>query len=413
MTAPVEVDPVEFVGAQGQLLAGALVRPADGAIRATAVFAHCFTCGQDSLAATRISRALAGAGIAVLRFDFTGLGGSDGDFANTDFSSNVDDLWAAARWLEQHHQAPALLVGHSLGGAAVVAVAPDLPSVRAVVTIGAPASAGHLRRLLAPVAPALATATSATLVLGGRPFQVGRALLDDLDRWGDAPPTARLAAALLVMHAPADQIVEIGEAHRLFAAAPHPRSFVSLDGADHLLRRPADAAYAAEVIAAWASRYLGPAPATASPRPALAPGVVEVDALPGVYACQLRAGRHVLTADEPVTLGGADRGPGPYDLLLMALGACTSITLRLYAQRKGLPLTGVTVRLRHARGHGADCATCADGPGAALEHIVVDLVLTGELTDADRARLRAIATRCPVHRTLSLPLTIDETLASA
>ncbi|MGR4870193.1 alpha/beta fold hydrolase [Variovorax sp. LARHSF232] len=397
---------VEFVGAQGNTLVGALELP-DGAVHYTALFAHCFACGKDSLAAARISRALAREGVAVLRFDFTGLGGSEGDFGNAGFASNVQDLLAAARWLEQQqHAAPQMLLGHSLGGLAVLMAALQLLSVRAVVTIGAPSQADHVLHLLAPAQQALDQgADRAPVRLGTREFDISRSFIDDLRRRDHADDIRRLRAALLIFHSPVDQTVDIDEARKLFEAARHPKSFISLDGADHLLSRREDADFVAQLSAAWARRHLdlqaskeaaAPAPAPAA-LPLEAP--VQVSEIDHRFLCELAAGAHRLLADEPASVGGSDKGPTPYDLLLMSLGACTAMTLRLYAQRKSMPLEDVQVLLEHDRLHARDCAEC-EGREGQLERIRRRLRFKGPLSEAQRTDLLRIADRCPVHRTL-------------
>ena len=395
---------VEFVNAEGQALAGLLETPPQSVpIARYALFAHCFTCGKDIAAASRISRALAGRGIAVLRFDFTGLGNSDGDFANTNFSSNVQDLLAAAEALKEGYQAPALLIGHSLGGAAVLAAASQLDSVEAVVTIGAPATASHVRHLFGAAQAELEEAGEAEVEIGSRSFRVKRQLLDDLDRYCDASHLRDLNRALLVFHAPLDQIVSIDEAAKIYQAAKHPKSFISLDQADHMLSNREDAEYVAETLIVWASRYLnlsrrefehsyGTAPPVES-------GEVLVTELDRKFLRGLYTQNHQSMSDEPKPLGGRDLGPSPYDLLLMALGSCTSMTLRMYANQKSLELDSIEVRLRHDRVHADDCADCTEVAGK-IDRITRSLTLTGNLTDAQRLRLLEIADRCPVHRTL-------------
>lgn len=393
---------VTFPGAQGGALAGRLHLPPT-APRAFAVFAHCFTCGKDVHAAVRVSAALAEAGIATLRFDFTGLGESEGDFAGTTFSGNVDDLVAACDWLRRTHQAPRLLVGHSLGGAAVIAAAARVPEVRAVATIAAPADPAHVRTLFGPRAAELEATGEAEVSLGGpRPFRIRRELLDDLARHESSDAVRELNRALLVLHAPADPIVPVDHARRLFEAARHPKSFVSLDGADHLLSRAEDARWTGGLIATWAARYLGadlPGPAGLERAPAPEGDEVVVRGGPTGYTQHVRVGRHALLADEPVEVGGADAGPTPYGLLLSALGACTSMTLRMYAERKKWPLEGVTVRLTHRKVHAQDCAECETKDGH-VDVIERALTVDGPLDEAQRRRLLEIANKCPVHRTL-------------
>ena len=247
-----------FPGANGAMLAARLDSP-DGAVRAYALFAHCFTCGKDVFAASRIAQALTDHGIAVLRFDFTGLGASEGDFANTNFSSNIADLRAAAAYLRVHHAAPQILIGHSLGGAATLAVAGDIPEARAVVTIAAPSDPSHVMHLFGAQADTIAAEGEAQVRLAGRPFRIRQQFLDDIADQALQPKIAALRKALLVMHAPGDTTVDIDNAMRIFQAARHPKSYISLDDADHLLTRREDAVYVANLIAAWSGRYLDPA----------------------------------------------------------------------------------------------------------------------------------------------------------
>jgi alpha/beta superfamily hydrolase len=344
---------VTFSGSAGGDLAARLDAPANP--RAFALFAHCFTCGKDIFAAARIAEGLNARGIAVLRFDFTGIGSSEGEFANTNFSSNIRDLVAAADYLRENHSAPSLLIGHSLGGAAVLAAAEHVPEATAVVTIGAPSSAPHVMHNFAANLAEIAEKGTAQVTLAGRTFTVTKQFLDDVAEHNFLPGLARMKKALLVCHAPRDEYVGIDSATAIFMAARHPKSFLSLDTADHLVRRRDDAIYLADVIAAWASRYLPAAEAAQ----ALSPGVVEVsEARTGHLTQRVRAGRHVLTADEPAAKGGDDAGPDPYDYLLAALGACTSMTMRLYAERKGIPAERFSVRLSHRKIHARDCADC-------------------------------------------------------
>ncbi len=400
---------VEFSGSQGATLAARLDTP-NTAPRAWAVFAHCFTCSKDTKAAAYIARALAEAGFGVLRFDFTGLGGSGGDFANTHFSSNVEDLVAAADWLREQHGAPTLLIGHSLGGAAVLAAAQRIADCRAVATIGAPFDPAHVTKQFGDDLTIIAEQGQATVRLAGRPFTISRAFLDDLAGQAQAERIHRLKRPLLVLHAPQDTVVDVGNARAIFEAALHPKSFVSLDGADHLLNREDDARFAAQVIAAWAERYLPPrAPET----PVAGDDWVDVEETgTSAFTVQVRAGRHRWLADEPVAVGGADAGPSPYDLLAAALGACTAMTLRIYAKQKQWPLGQVRVRLRHAKIHAADCEHCETQTGK-IDRIERMLEIGGELDDTQRQRLLEIADKCPVHRTLHGEVDIVTRLGSA
>jgi len=390
---------VNFPGSSGAALAAQLDLPLERAPRAYALLAHCFTCSKDTKATAFIAGALADAGIATLRFDFTGLGGSDGEFANTDFSSNVSDLVAAARWLEQHHRAPALLVGHSLGGAAVLAAAAQIPSATAVATINAPSDPAHVLAQFAGREAEIEARGEAEVDLGGRHFRVKREFLEDITGQKLAGALTGLGRALLVMHTPRDTVVSIDHASALFLGAKHPKSFVSLDDADHLLTRREDARYAATVLAAWASRYLPVGPTETPSAEIMRDSVVVTETREGKLQQAIVAGPHRLLADEPIALGGLDSGPTPYDLLLAALGACTAMTVRMYADLKHLPLERVSVTLRHDKVHATDCAECETKEGR-IDKIERIVALEGDLDDAAKAKLLEIANKCPVHRTL-------------
>jgi putative redox protein len=397
-----------FAGAQGVELAARLDLPV-GAPRAYALFAHCFTCTKDIFAAARIASGLAEQGIAVLRFDFTGLGHSQGEFANTNFSSNVADLVCAADYLRETRAAPRVLVGHSLGGAAVLAAAPRIPEAVAVATIGAPADPAHVRHLFQAAGPEIEAEGEAEVLLAGRPFRIRKQFLEDIEKHKLAGTLAELRKALLVFHAPRDATVGIENAGEIFQAAKHPKSFISLDNADHLLSRREDAVYVATVLAGWASRYLGRAAAPEAPR--AAPGTVVVrETGEGRFAQHIAAGKHVLRADEPEEFGGDESGPGPYDLLLAGLGACTSMTLRMYAERKGWPLDRATVTLRHEKIHAQDCEDC-ETKGGRIDRIERRLALEGTLDPAQRTKLLEIADKCPVHRTLESEVVIETKLS--
>jgi putative redox protein len=395
----------DFPNARGQTLAALLQRPA-GEPAAFALFAHCFTCGKDNLAAKRIAEALAERGIAVLRFDFTGLGASEGEFANTHFSSNVADLVAAADHLRRTARAPTLLVGHSLGGAAVLAAAGQIPEARAVATIAAPSDPGHVTGLFREHVDEIRAAGEGEVVLAGRPFRIRREFLDDVAEQKLLDRVKDLHKALLVLQSPSDETVGIDNASRIFLAARHPKSFVSLADADHLLSRRRDALYAAHVIAAWAERYVEPAPAETSED---ARAVVVSETGEGKFQQSVAIGPHRFLADEPVAAGGLDTGPSPYEWLIAGLGACTAMTLRLYAGQKQLPLAGVSVTLRHSKIHAADCATCETKEGK-LDRIDRTIALEGPLDEAQRARLLEIADKCPVHRTLTSEIEIRTSL---
>lgn len=403
---------VAFAGSSGSSLAGRLDMP-DAQPQAFALFAHCFTCSKDVLAASRIARALTEFGFAVLRFDFTGLGGSDGDFANTNFTSNIADLVNAADYLRTNHAAPRILVGHSLGGAAVLAAAEHIPEARAVATIGAPADTEHLLHLIGENREEIEATGEAEIRLAERSFRIRRQFLDDIADQPQSDRIRRLGAALLVMHSPTDETVGIDNARRIFDTARHPKSFVSLDGADHLLTRARDARFAASMLAAWASRYLDegvPPTSGASAAEDAEPRLVVVSGNgQGPYGQSITAGRHLLSADEPAPVGH-DIGPSPYDFLLAGLGACTSMTLRMYASRRKWPLEGVTVSLRHSRIHAEDCADCETESGQ-IDRIDRVIQLSGPLDAEQRLRLLEIADRCPVHRTLRSEVDVRTSLA--
>ena len=395
---------VTFPGASGASLAARLDRPA-GRPRAYALFAHCFTCNKDIFAAARIAGALAAQGIAVLRFDFTGLGASEGDFANTNFSSNVEDLVCAADFLRDNHEAPKLLIGHSLGAAAVLAAAGQVPEAVAVATIAAPADPAHVAEHFTDARPEIEAAGEAEVLLVGRPFRIKKQFLEDIETHKLESAIGELRKALMVFHAPRDATVGIDNASRIFLAAKHPKSFVSLDDADHLLSRREDAVYVADVLAAWAGRYLEPQEDKPALRAAAGQVVVE-ETGEGKFTQRIAAGAHALRADEPESYGGLDSGPSPYDLLLAGLGACTSMTLRLYAERKGLALERTRVTLSHDKIHAEDCASCESKDGK-IDRIRRTVEVSGDLKPEERQRLLEIADRCPVHRTLESEVLIE------
>jgi putative redox protein len=393
----------DFPNANGEKLAAALDLPL-GEPAAYALFAHCFTCGKDHRAARRIAERLTAHGIAVLRFDFTGLGGSEGEFANTHFSSNVDDLVAAADHLRRMKAAPAILIGHSLGGAAVLAAAHRLAEARAVVTIAAPFDPGHVTGLFKEHLEAIRSDGEIEVALAGRPFRIRREFLDDVAMQRLKERISGLRKALLIFHSPTDDIVGIDNASQIFTSAKHPKSFVSLAEADHLLSRKSDAVYVANVIAAWADRFLDQ-PAAVVPSDDEKGVVLVRETGQGKFQQEIVSGPHHLTADEPASVGGLDSGPGPYDLLLAALGACTSMTVRLYAERKKLSLERVSVRLSHHRIHAEDCETCETQEGM-LDRIDRSVTFEGTLDTDQRKRLLEIADKCPVHRTLTSEIDI-------
>ena len=393
----------QFSGSDGLKLAATLDLP-DADPIAYALFAHCFTCGKDVLAAKRIAAGLVARGIAVLRFDFTGLGASEGEFANSTFSSNIADLVLAADHLRQTRKAPALLIGHSLGGAAILAAAGQIPEAKAVATIAAPSDPAHVTHLFSDRIEDIKTQGKVEVSLAGRPFHMKREFLDDITEHNLMGQVAKLHKALLIMHSPTDDTVGIDNATHIFAAAKHPKSFISLLGADHLLTQRRDTSYVADVIASWAQRYLEPA-STVAPEDAGPRSVVVQETRNSKFQQTVTVGPHRLIADEPVSAGGEDTGPGPYDYLLAALGACTSMTMRLYADRKTLPLDRVTVMLRHSKIHAEDCAECETKVGM-LDQIERDIAMEGALDAEQRQKLMEIADKCPVHRTLTSEIRI-------
>ncbi|MCJ7873774.1 alpha/beta fold hydrolase [Phaeobacter sp. J2-8] len=385
-----------FTGHSGDTLAARLDLP-DGPHLATALFAHCFTCSKDIPAARRISSRLAAMGIAVLRFDFTGLGHSEGEFCNTTFSSNVGDLEAACAALTDRGMAPGLLIGHSLGGAAVLRAAGNMSGIKAVATLGAPFDPKHVTHNFAGALDDIAQKGKAHVMLGGRSIEIGRDFVDDVSAQNLEPVIANLHKALLVLHAPLDDVVGIDNAANIFLAAKHPKSFVTLDNADHLISRPRDAEYAAEVIAAWAGRYLDLAPP--APPPGAPEGIVRVaEADPAGFLQDINDGpwHHVL-ADEPKAYGGSNRGMSPYGFLAAGLGACTSMTIRMYARRKGWPLEHVSVDVSHDKMHAQDAGT---GVETKIDFFRRVIRLEGGLSPEQRDRLMEIADKCPVHQTM-------------
>jgi uncharacterized OsmC-like protein/pimeloyl-ACP methyl ester carboxylesterase len=389
-----------FPSRLGHELAARLDMPVAGA-RAYALFAHCFTCTKDIFAARRIAATLASLGVAVLRFDFTGLGSSEGEFQNTNFSSNVEDLVRATDHLREHYRAPAIVIGHSLGGAAVLAAAHRIPEAKAIVTIGAPSDVAHVLHQFQAQLDDIERNGIANVTLGGRTFPISKGLIEDAKGQELQRHVAHLRKALLVMHAPQDQIVGIEHATSIFMAARHPKSFVSLDSADYLLSGRQDAAYAAQVIAAWASRYipLDEADVGEDRRDS----VVAMETGAGKFQTTIAAGRHGLVADEPVSVGGLDSGPSPYDYLAAALAACTSMTLRVYAEHKQLTLGRLTVSVRHGKlpaEHCHDCGEAAEGRTGQIDRFERMISVEGGVDAVTAGKLIEIAEKCPVHRTL-------------
>ena len=390
----------EFKNRNGETLSGSLEEPTAGPLRGVALFAHCFSCGKNVLAASRVARGLRDRGFTVLRFDFTGLGESEGEFADTNFSTNVDDLRAAIDAMRQQDMAPNILIGHSLGGAAVLDLADEIEEIKLVATIGAPSEPRHVAHLFDENAMQQIEATGqAEISLGGRPFTIKKQFLDDINETSVLKKLGSSQKPLLICHSPIDRVVGVDNAQKIYRAAAHPKSFVSLDGADHLLSKKEDAEFVSSIIATWAARFVGSPEPAKTAEPTDDHGGVTVTERDKVFTQDISAGKHHIVADEPTSMGGADLGVTPYDLLLAALGTCTSMTLRMYAKRKGLNVDNIQVKLEHNRIHASDCEGCEDQSGK-VDQIRRLIRIEGDLTDAQRQRMLEIADMCPVHRTL-------------
>ena len=395
---------IEFPGHSGDMLAARLDSPA-GTPKAYALFAHCFTCSKDIAAARRIAGRLASLGVAVLRFDFTGLGHSGGEFGNTSFSSNVQDLVAAANWMRDNLQAPQLMIGHSLGGAAAIAGGSQVAEIKAIATIGAPHDPGHVVHNFECDLERIERDGKAEVTLGGRPFTIGKQFVDDVRGTKLDAILGKLHKALLVLHAPMDATVGIENAGAIFSAAKHPKSFVTLDNADHLLTKAADADYAAEIIATWSARYLDLTEREIATGPA--DGIVRAaEADPAGFLQDISTGPKHTLADEPTSVGGTDLGFTPYQLVSAGLAACTSMTVRMYARRKGWPLEHVSVDVDHGKTHASDCSDCETTDGKIDEFKRSIRLIGPDLTDEQRTRMMEIADRCPVHRTLEAEIKV-------
>ncbi len=396
---------LRFRNKSGQELSAQLESPVSGKPRAYAIFAHCFTCSKNLLAVSHISNSLTANNIAVLRFDFTGLGQSEGEFADTNFASNLDDLEAAYEFLDATYEAPQLVIGHSLGGAAVLHVAGKLNKVKAVVTIGSPSDPPHVKHLLKEDIDQIESEGQATVDIGGRPFKIKKHFLEALEAHDTDALINNLDKALLILHSPQDQIVGIENAAQIYASAKHPKSFVTLDGADHLMTRKEDALYVGHMIAAWASRYI-----EVKYQPILeTDGDVLTRTSSGSFTTEILAGDHFMLADEPAEVGGTDLGPTPYGLLTAALGACTSMTLKMYADRKKWDLKEVSVHLTHDKRYHNDCENCEQS-AAKIDHFDREIVLEGDLDSEQRKKLLEIADKCPVHRTLHSEIKVNTSL---
>ena len=392
-----QLQKVTFQNKEGQVLAGRLELPVNQHPHNFALFAHCFTCNKNLAAVRNISKALTANGFGVLRFDFTGLGESDGDFGDTNFSGNVEDLVEAANYLSEHHKAPSLIIGHSLGGAAAVYAAASIASIKAVVTIGAPANPKHVRHLLQNNIAEIQSSGQAVVNIGGRSFTIKKQFLDDLESKSMGETLKGLRKSILIMHSPQDDVVEIANAQEMYLAAHHPKSFISLDGADHLLSSKKDSIYAGEVISGWAKRYLdieGNENLLQTDHQVVA----SLDFEDG-FTTQMKVGNHYLLADEPTSFGGNDFGPSPYELVSAGLSACTAMTLQMYAKRKGWHIENVEVHTTYSRTHAIDCEDC-DSETSKIDTFHKEIKIEGDFDEKQLQRLLQIADKCPVHKTL-------------
>jgi len=387
---------IKFKNSEELELSARLELPLGTKPTAYAIFAHCFTCGKNAKAATNISRQLTQNGFGVLRFDFTGLGQSEGDFAETGFTNNISDIVSAAEFLEEYYLAPSLLVGHSLGGTAVIHASAKIESVKAVCTIAAPAEATHVLRLLNRDRAEIEQKGKAEVNIGGRPFEIGNTFITDIEKHSTASVLADLKKAILVMHSPQDRVVGIDNAAELYTAARHPKSFISLDGADHLILNPHDAEYASGVLGAWVKRYIS----EDKTQYLETENQTAVRLSDAGFTTEVITGSHRFIADEPKSVGGNDLGPSPYQLLNAALGACTAMTLKMYADRKKWDLSEVTVHLDHKSQYAKDMEN-PESPKSKIDVFERKLQIKGDLDDDQKKRLLEIADKCPVHRTLT------------
>lgn len=396
---------MEFINSVGIKLAATIELPAVP-IKYYAIFAHCFTCGKDIIAASRVSKMLAAKGVAVMRFDFTGIGDSGGDFAETNFSSNVEDLVSAANFLRNKFDAPQLLIGHSLGGTAAIHAASDIPECKAVVTIGSPATPNHLLDNFPNEVKIIENKGIAEVNFGPKTFQIKKQFIEDLNSQSDISKISQLKKAILIMHSPVDRIVSIGEASSIFVAAKHPKSFITLDNANHLLDNVDDAQYVSETITAWANRYIEQGKNIQN---SAQKGEIIVGEGNHKFLREVSSDDHFWWSDEPKAVGGDNLGPDPYEQLLSALGTCTSMTMRMYANHKGWKVDDIQIQLSHSRQHISDSEK-VDDVNSKLEVVTKTLKISGELDELQRKRLLEIADRCPVHKTLLGNFKIETTL---
>jgi putative redox protein len=400
---------VSFKNASGETLVGRLSLPANQHPHNFVLFAHCFTCNKNFTAIRNISRALTTEGFGVLRFDFTGLGESEGEFPDSNFSGNVEDLMEAANYLEEHYTSPTLIIGHSLGGAAAILAAQKISSIRAIATIGAPSNPTHVKHIFKDDIETIRKKGTAQVNIGGRSFTIKKQFLDDLKSHSFQETLKNIGKSILILHSPQDNIVKIKNAEEIYIAAHHPKSFVSLDGADHLLRNPEDAAYTGDIIGKWAKRYLEMPETKALETEQEV--VASLDSADG-FTTPMKVGGHYFTADEPTSYGGNNFGPSPYQLVSAGLSACTAMTIQMYAKRKKWPLENVEVHTSYQKLHAADCKNC-DSSEAKIDTFQRAIKLTGGLDDKQIARIMEIADKCPVHRTLKSEINIVTTVLNS
>ncbi len=386
---------VTFKNSSGHTLSGRLELPIHRFAHNFVLFAHCFTCTKNLSAIRSISNELSSQGFGVLRFDFSGLGDSEGEFEDTNFSGNVEDLIVASDYLQKNHTAPTLIIGHSLGGAAAILAASKIDSIRVVATIGAPSNPNHVKKLIRNNIEEINKSGKGIVNIGGSDFTIKKQFIDDIESNSLSTTINSLEKALLVLHSPQDNIVGIKNAEEIYRSAKHPKSFVSLDGADHLLSRKEDSIYVGNVIAGWASRYL-----EIPEEPILKSNHQVVAKLDNMeeFTTQLKVGKHYLVADEPETIGGNDFGPTPYGYITAGLSSCTAMTIKMYVARKGWNLKSVEVHTSYDRSHKEDCENCED-PSAKIDTFHKEVKLEGDLSEEQIARIMKIADKCPVHRT--------------
>lgn len=390
------IQKVVFLNRENQELKGRLELPLDQKPHNFAIFAHCFTCNKNLSAVKNISRALTANGFGVFRFDFTGLGESDGDFENTNFSGNVDDLISAANFLTENFRAPTVIIGHSLGGTAAIFAASKISAIKAVATIGAPSNPKHVQNLLRSNIDEIKANGKAVVDLGGREFTIKKQFLDDLETQSLPDVAKNLNKALLIIHSPQDSTVEIKNAEEIYVAAKHPKSFVSIDGADHLLLKKEDSLYVGNLIANWTKRYLN-IPNTETLK-TTHQALASLDATDG-FSTQMKVGSHYMMADEPTSFGGNNFGPSPYEYVSAGLSACTAMTIQMYAKRKNWLVENVEVHTSYDTIHAEDCTDC-ENENAKIAVFNREIKLLGDLDDNQVKRLLQIADKCPVHKTL-------------